>query len=766
MTGERARKHLTLGLVLIGFIALAWAYGLVLPPFEGLDEVEHFSAIRYVAETGSLPVHDPQLQARYRYRQEASQPPLYYILMAGVTRLFGLTMDDTNSYLVHNEFVACGPSDNPYNKHALYHNPAKEAFPWQGALLTLQVLRALTPFLQLATIIGVYAIARLLFPRRPGVAPLAAALTAFNPQFLLIASGVNNDNLVTPLATLGLYLTLVTHQRGLSLGRSIGLGLLLGFAGLSKQSGLFLSGVVGVALLDIAIGARKGRQRGPGQVNEGRWARWRPVLSHGLLIGSVVALICGWWFWRNWQLYRDPTALQPMLDLVGRRELSTLPLNELGLMFQSFWGQIACSFFSDRFYVFFGLLTAVGVIGLLLGLVKRLSSKSRPREEWIRLFLLVLWFIIIFVGWIRWDILTAATGGRLLFPAIASTSTLLAYGWVQLWPQAWRRPVVYGGVTVMALVALATLLWELRPLFATPKSYDDKQAAAISHPLEAHFGQDIALWGYDAEVQGQAPPYLDVTLYWQARAPIPQDYVLTIQLTSPIPGDDSLRFNYNTWPGRGNYPTTAWQSGEIIADHYHFRLPSSDAPTQAWQLLTAFYEIETGQRLPVRQDGQAIGAGLTLTTLRVPGRTPECPAARNLADAVDFGHVIALTDVKLAELPAPALEVSLCWESLAPASQYYTVFVHLYDTDGTLVANGDGPPMGGAFPTGLWQPGDVIVDTHVVSLDGIAWPSSAAVKERYRIGVGLYDPMSGERLQATLAGQALPNHTFLLDLVP
>jgi hypothetical protein len=161
-----------------------------------------------------------------------------------------------------------------------------------------------------------------------------------------------------------------------------------------------------------------------------------------------------------------------------------------------------------------------------------------------------------------------------------------------------------------------------------------------------------------------------------------------------------------------------------------------------------------------------VGAGLTLTTLRIPGHTPECPAASNLTDAVDFGHAIALTGATHSQPTASALAVSLCWASLAPAPQDYTVFVHLYDTNGTLVADGDGPPMGGAFPTGLWQPGDMIVDTHVIALDELERPWPTATEETYRIGVGLYDPMSGERLQATQAGQVLPNDAFLFELAP
>jgi hypothetical protein len=795
MTDRQGKFSLTF--ILVSFVVLSWAYGLAIPPFENLDEVEHFSAIRYVAETGSLPVHDPAIQEQYHYRQEASQPPLYYMLMGGLTRLLDLPTEDTNTYLVKNPFVACGSSDNPYNKNALYHNPSQESFsldklgtpPWDGALLTLHLLRALSPFLQVVTIIGVYAIARLIFPQRPGLAILAAGLTAFNPQFLSVASGVNNDNLVTPLATLGLYLALVVRQRGLSLRRSIALGVLAGLAGLSKLSGLLLLGLIGVVLLEA--GWRSGRLRSVLSAREGLrsvlsaregldndlsvCSGWGQSIVHGLLIGSVTAIVCGWWFWRNWQLYGDPTALEPMLELVGRRASSTIPLNESGLMFRSFWGQLACAFFSDWFYWFFGLLTAIGLTGLIAGLI----SGRKSRRGWSGMLLLALWFGLVYVGWLRWGSITAATGGRLLFPAIASTSVLLAYGLTSLWPQVWRTRVATVAVVLLGTVALATLLWELRPLFASPKTFERADAPAIPHPLEATFAPVpseqvplIGMHGYGAELS-DAGPYLDVTLYWEALASISQDYALTIQLTSPVPGDDSLRLNYNTWPGRGNYPTTAWTPGRVIADHYRLKLPASETPTQAWELLVAFYDTGSGERLSAHQNGHKVGRGLVLTALRVPGLPPDCPADPILDRSIYFGQqstqsnpgMIALTGAAVRPQPSPTdpgLQVSLCWESLAPTPIDYTVFVHLYDERGELLATGDGPPVNGAFPTRLWQPGDRAIDAHLIRVTD----EILSTIGDYRVGIGLYDLNSGQRLPAWQAGQPLPDAVVLLEMGP
>jgi len=761
-----------LAFICILFLVQAWAYGLVLPSFENLDEIEHFSAIRYIAETNSLPVHDAAIQQNYLYRQEASQPPLYYILMSGLVRLLSLPTKDTNDYLAPNPFVACGPSDNSYNKHVLYHNPSREVFslgrlgtlPWDGALLTLHILRALTPFLQVITIVSIYRIARLVLPRQPQVAPLAAALAAFNPQFLSVASGVNNDNLVTPLATAGLYLALLTREQGPTIVRSIGLGVLIGLAGLSKLSGLLLMVLVGLVLLEIIWRSRHSRPftiRSPA-------AR---TVGHGLLISVVAAGICGWWFWRNWQLYADPTALEPMLELVGRRALSGLPFNESGLMLRSFWGQLACAFFSDRFYWFFGLLTAAGMGGWLWGL----RGAGRPSTQ--GMLVLALWFGITFAGWLRWGSITAATGGRLLFPAIASTSTLLAYGLLRVWPAAWRTRVAQASVLLLALVSLATLRWELYPLFAPPRTFAEGDGLSISHPLEATFSSTLSrddglieLLGYDAEINGRAP-YLDTTFYWRGLNAIPQDYVLAVQLTSPIPGDDSLRFNYNTWPGRGNFPTSAWTPGQVIADRYRFKLPASDMPTQAWQLLVAFYEIEQGQRLPVWVGDQPVGKGLALTTLRLPGHKPECPDEAILDEPIRFGRGYAETDGGMISLTGafvrsgseranPGLRVTLCWNSLTQAPVDYTVFVHAYDESGALHVTGDGPPMNGAFPTRLWQPGDRIIDVHFVPM------TSDDLDSRYRVGVGLYDLNTSERLGATRNGQPVPNDVVFLDAPP
>ncbi len=82
--------------------------------------------------------------------------------------------------------------------------------------------------------------------------------------------------------------------------------------------------------------------------------------------------------------------------------------------------------------------------------------------------------------------------------------------------------------------------------------------------------------------------------------------------------------------------------------------------------------------------------------------------------------------------PRGVLLVTLVWRALAPMDRDYTVFVHMVDSDGRLVAQHDGPPAEGARPTSGWLSGEEIVDRHL-----IRFPEGLAPGP-YRLLVGLY----------------------------
>jgi len=103
-----------------------------------------------------------------------------------------------------------------------------------------------------------------------------------------------------------------------------------------------------------------------------------------------------------------------------------------------------------------------------------------------------------------------------------------------------------------------------------------------------------------------------------------------------------------------------------------------------------------------------------------------------------FGDQIALSGYTV-KVDDQEWQVRLEWEALASPLGNYTVFVHLRDGE-QVVAQDDGEPAGGYYPTGLWRKGDVIEDTHVLELPR-KWVSEP------QLVVGLYVWTTMERLE-------------------
>jgi hypothetical protein len=736
----------TLLIILVAFVTSALAWNALTPAYENLDEIEHAEVVRHIANTGRLPVHGEAEAAGYHVFQEASQPPLYHILAAGWSRLWGLPAASYPAERIPEDLVACGPSDTFYNK-ATWTRPG---VPWR-----IYILRAFSTLLQLATVAGAWTLARRLFPAGP-IPLLTTAIVAFNPQFLLIAAGVNNDNLVTPLATWGLVLAYDFWRDGPTPRRLISYGLLGGLAFLTKLSGLGLVGLGGLALM-----IRVWQER-PLGARDAQWRRdaFRRLATWALLLIIPALLIAAPWLLRNLRLYGDPTALAPMLEKVGRRPAPPA-WGEARLMALSYWGQMPCSFYPRALTWPYLLLMAGGLVGLALG-----WRRFDPRQR-VGLALGAIWFAVITLAWMRWNAITPAPGGRLLFPAAPALALLLAAGWNVLLSRRWLR-IWAAFLPIWALVALRfgpVLLFAPPPRLPAAASPPNPTELVFQQPNESERDGSIALRGYTAHItqprarclfasSSYCAPALDITLYWQAQATPAANWTMALQLVSPVPGDTTLRLNYNHWPGRGNLPTSTWPEGPIWRDHYVIPLPAGKYVTSAWRVQVAMIDPQSGQRVPVQQAGAPAGDAAALKLLRVPdGNPPLFTDGQHPPEPPRFGEAVELRAYHIERNPT-AWRVALAWESVAPLPTDATVFVHAYDADGNLLATGDGPPRNGHFPTSLWQPGDRIIDIHTLPA-----PDEGEIA---RVAVGLYDPATGERLPASQASAPLPNHAVIL----
>ncbi len=286
-------------------------------------------------------------------------------------------------------------------------------------------------------------------------------------------------------------------------------------------------------------------------------------------------------------------------------------------------------------------------------------------------------------------------------------------------------------------------------------------------PLAADFAGKIKLLGYRLPSrQVQPGDGLPITLVWQAQEWLAEDFVIFTRL---LDNQQVAHGGYDR-RARENTSTLLWAPGEVIPDG--FAVPvDADAPSGVYWLSVGWYRRGgQAESLPLLDptSGQPTGASaVTIGPIKVggppPGATVEQAHPQKAADAV-FGEQIKLLGYDMSldfvesdqnpKSKTQNLKLTLYWQALRQPEADYTVFVHVRDEAGNVIAQKDQPPLAGAYPTGLWAAGEIIKDDVSVPLGGTP-------PGQYSLVVGLYDFASGQRLP--VAGAA--DNAFKLTTV-
>ena len=116
-------------------------------------------------------------------------------------------------------------------------------------------------------------------------------------------------------------------------------------------------------------------------------------------------------------------------------------------------------------------------------------------------------------------------------------------------------------------------------------------------PLNVLLANDtLALTGYAVERLADAGgPTLRIIFYWQPQAALAENYKLSLRLQSvsgsPLTWPDGNAVVADHFPLRGVAPTTAWVTGEIVADVHYLPLPPTT--TGPKQLYVVLYDAAT-----------------------------------------------------------------------------------------------------------------------------------------------------------------------------
>jgi len=728
------KYHWPLFLIFIVFLVLVTAYNLAVPLLEKPDEKWHYPYVQNIADGKGLPVY-----GEGAWNQEGGQGPLYYALAAAAT--FWVDDGDFGILARWNPFytpLVDRPQDDNPNR---FVHTDRETWPYRGAALALHLARQVSALMGLVAVGGTYLIVWEIFPGRRSLATGAAAVVAFNPMFLFIASAVSNDITVAATASLAAWAALRLALRDRSLIRQAALlGLLVGLALLSKTSA--------VALGPVVVGALAYRAW--------REQSWRALLVGGLVVAAATLAVSGWWYVRSWRLYGDPLGMEVWLKHFGVRDpepalLDLLP--EFDGLEMSYWAvfgwrdMMVDRWIYDLFFVADRLALAGWMVGMVRAVWQRWRRRTIPLDSVIGLGLVWIWLAVAFVALLRYMQLIWANHGRLLFPAAAAAGVVLFVGW-RLWlprrATPWLAALAGGGLAGLSIL----LLWGyIVPAYAPPPQLTETQIGDISHRLDVEFGGVARLLGYDLADDAIHPgDALEVTLYWQAIAESEQDHAVFVHL---LDEHDLVVAQKDTHPGLGRFPTSRWRAGDIFADVYRLPVPETAYAPVAGLLEVGLYLPETGQRLLLAGGADNVRFASVAVRLR-EGALPN-PVRFN------FGDKIALVgydfDRRTAG-PGETLCLTMYWEALAEMEENYAVFVHVLDKGMEMWAISNNVPANGLSPTFAWQPGQIVQDPHDLTLDQNTPPGV------YEVEIGLYLMKTGSRLRL-LADDGFPLDTRL-----
>jgi len=267
-------------------------------------------------------------------------------------------------------------------------------------------------------------------------------------------------------------------------------------------------------------------------------------------------------------------------------------------------------------------------------------------------------------------------------------------------------------------------------------------ALAPARAAAASFGDDLTLLGYDiapAVAEGAA----EVRLLWRANVTPDDDLSLYIHL---IGGAGS---SWGQWDGLP-LPAPEWRPGDRILQTVKVPVLFGTPPGE-YAVEVGAYTRGSEERLPVQEPGKPQSDRLQLGVTTAAGEPLAGARAPGTPVEVTLGAAVRLESFELTP-PSPRagdeVRVTLFWRGVAPAGADYVVFVHLADSSGRPIAQGDGPPAYDGHPTSSWRPGELVRDPHTLSTPRDLPPG------RYWLLVGLYDS-AGKRL-APSSGEPAP----------
>lgn len=181
---------------------------IVVTPLWQAHEADFYNVVRFILDNGRMPsdADYPPGQAEVR---QATQPPLYFITSLPIVAL----LDDAQPVPpgVQPGLICIGGEavNSPFISY-----PINDAyvFPVYGAVLAGYGLRVANLLFGTIAVVFTFLAGRVMFPNRPGIWLVGAALLAFEPNILQMVTTIGNEALLLALVSANLYCAVRTLE--------------------------------------------------------------------------------------------------------------------------------------------------------------------------------------------------------------------------------------------------------------------------------------------------------------------------------------------------------------------------------------------------------------------------------------------------------------------------------------------------------------------------------------------------------------------------
>lgn len=267
-----------------------------------------------------------------------------------------------------------------------------------------------------------------------------------------------------------------------------------------------------------------------------------------------------------------------------------------------------------------------------------------------------------------------------------------------------------------------------------PTTFPDPAAIPMDVRRETPAAQGAQLLGWKMLPETLRPgESLPITVYWRATESERSDFTITALLRGEN-GDDAIL--WHGIPISPSYPASRWANGEVLAHIMPLVVPR-EQPAGGYSLILQFSDNE-----------------IQLGALNIEGLARIFVAPSALIPLnVNFGDQIQLYSADVEQL-SETLRLQIIWQALHTMTRDYKVFIHLVDSDGTILAQRDVMPQANSYPTSLWLPGEYVIDDYELPV------VSSAVALR----IGIYDSITGTRLTILNKINEIADNYFKLDL--